>query len=251
MGSVDGIMPHMAGMVTGAGRRSVILAVALLLAACSGTSSAAAPTTTTSPPTTTVTTTTTSPPTTTTEPSTTTTTTDPLARPDVLVSNPNRSSVDDFDTTGDDLYRVVMELRDLFVYLEGHPTGTAEEMVSLMYQPSHPSYNLVLAGFRELTDNSGWHYVDPGVETLGVELVAVSGNTAVFAVADRRDEQRIADATGSVVRTYEGWDGRVTTITYERGTEGRWRYADLEPSRPLSDAELETMVRVEWVGRTP
>ncbi|MEA2001117.1 MAG: hypothetical protein U9N84_04415 [Actinomycetota bacterium] len=237
-------------------RGTLLLAGALLATACSGTT--ADPTTTTTPPTTAaIATTTVAPtttsiaPTTTTKPPITTTTVDPLARPDVLVSNVNRESVDDFDTTGDDLYRVVMELRDLFVYLEGSPTGSADEMLSLMFEPDYPFWDPIMAGFLELTENAGWHYIDPGVETLGIELVEVDGDRAVFRLAGKRGVQVIADDTGNTVKTYDGWDREVPTITYKRGSDGRWRYADLESSVPISDEELATMVPIDWTGRTP
>lgn len=242
-------MPHMRGMVTGAGRRSLVFATALLMAACSGTSSDATTTTTTSPPATTVATTTTSTTTTTIAPPATTTSADPLARPDVLVSNPNRSSIDDFDTTGDDLYRVVMELIDLFVYLEGHPTGTAEEMVSLVFEPEYPFYESILTGFRELTDNPGWHYVDAGDHTLGIELVKAHDGEATFRIAHEREDQVVADSNGNVVETYSGSERRVSSITFRRGPDGRWRYAFVEPSAPISDEELASMVSIEWEGR--
>jgi len=174
-----------------------------------------------------------------------------MTRPEVLVSNVNRTSIDDFDTTGDDLYRVMMELTDLFVFLEGNPTGTAEDMVSLMFEPSYPVWNPILVGFRELTDNPGWHYVDKGVETLGVELVNTTDDSAVLRVADQRTEQAIASADATVVKTYTGWDRKVTTITLARGADGRWRYSDLLPSVPISDTDLAEMVPVEWTGRMP
>jgi hypothetical protein len=167
----------------------------------------------------------------------------------VLVSNVNRSSIDDFDTTGDDIYRVVMELRDLFVYLEGNPTGNAEVMMSLMFEPEYPFFGEIFVGFLELTENPGWRYVDPGVETLGVELVEISGDEAVVRMADQRGPQVIANAEGTTVKTYEGWERKVTTLTFRRGSDGRWRYADLEPSVPITDNELAHMIPVEWTGR--
>jgi hypothetical protein len=247
-------MRRMAGMVTGVGRRGLVITIGLLvLGACSN--SPADPTTTAPPATTTIppvtTTATTAAPTTTTTPPVTTTTTNPPVRPDVLISNPNRDSIDEFDTTGDDLYRVVMELRDLFVYLEGHPTGTAEEMVALMFEPEYPYWDSILAGFRELTDNPGWHYVDPGVETLAVELLSASGDQATLRIADQRANQVVATTNGEVVRTYDGWPPRLISYTYRRGDDGRWRYADLSSSTLVSDGVLVTMVPVEWQGRTP
>lgn len=234
---------------------TLLVAGALLVGACSGASTD--PSTTPAPlPTTSTTiaptTTTAAPTTTTTEPPVTTTAAvDPLARPDVLVSNVNRESIDDFDTTGDDLYRVVVELLDLFTYLEGNPTGTAEEMVSLMFERSYPHWDPIMASFRELTDNSGWHYVDAGFQLLGVELVESDGEVLVARVADQRGDQAIADETGAIVQTYQGWDRRATTITFERGADGMWRFADAEPSEDVSDAEVGAMVPVEWTGRTP
>ena len=246
-------MPCMVGgTALGMRRGMLLLTGALFLSACSGTASET--NTTVAPTATTATTTSTTPPTTTTISTTTTlapTTVGPMTRPEVLVSNVNRTSIDDFDTTGDDLYRVMMELTDLFVFLEGNPTGTAEDMVSLMFEPSYPVWNPILVGFRELTDNPGWHYVDKGVETLGVELVNTTDDSAVLRVADQRTEQAIASADATVVKTYTGWDRKVTTITLARGADGRWRYSDLLPSVPISDTDLAEMVPVEWTGRMP
>ena len=161
----------------------------------------------------------------------------------------NRDSIDDFDTSGDDLYRVVMELKDLFVFLEGNPMHSAEDMVGLIFEESYPFWDPILVGFRELTDNPGWHYVDLGVETLAVEVIQVNSGRAVARVADQRAEQVIASEDGSVVKTYPGWGRKVTTITLRRGADGQWRLIDLEPSEPISDDELAAMVQVEWTGR--
>lgn len=246
-------MHHMVGKATW-GMRWGVLAVAgtLLVGGCSGTTAETTTTVVTTTSTTTTTTTTAAPPTTTT--TTTmlapTTTVDPLARPDVLVSNVDRDTIDEFDTSGDNVYEMVMELKDLFVYLEGNPTNDAEAMVSSIFGRDYPYWNAITVGFLELTDNPGWHYVDPGIETLGVELVEAGDDHAVLKVADRRGSQVIANGQGEVVKTYDGWDLKVTQIRFARGSDGHWRYDDLEPSVPISEDELATMVPVEWIGRS-
>ena len=245
-------MSHMVGMIVSGMRRGVLLLVLILvLAACSETSPATttaspSPTTvTTAPPTTTSTTTST----TTATAAVTATTVDPLARPDVLISNVNRDSIDDFDTSKDNIYEAAMELRDLFVFLEGNPTDDANDMVSLMFERDYPQWNPILIGFRELTDNPGWHYVDPGVETLGIELLEGDGTEATLRLAHRRSTQTVADADGEVVRAYDGWELTATVITFRRGPDGLWRYADLEPSEEISNDEILKMVPVLWTGR--
>jgi hypothetical protein len=233
------------------------MAGALLAGACSGTSTEAtattaapttattaapAPTTTAAPATTTTTATT--------EPPVTTTTIDPLARPDVLVSNMNRDSIGDFDTVGDDLYRVAVELFDLFNYLEGNPAGTAEDMLSTFMEPDYPHWQSIRASFLELEENRGWHYIDAGIQILAVEVEEARDTVAVVRVADARGEQIIADASNTTVRTYEGWDREVTSFTFIRGSDGRWRFADLEPSELITDDQLSQMVPVDWTERT-
>ncbi|MCP4304402.1 MAG: hypothetical protein GY788_05895 [bacterium] len=167
------------------------------------------------------------------------------------MSNVNRNSIDDFDTSGDNLYEMAMELKDLFVFLEGNPTDDAEAMVSLMYEPSYPGWNSIMVGFLELTENPGWAYTDPGTQTLGIEVVSVSGDSAVVNVADQRSEQVVSTQEGEIVRTYDGWDRRMTAVTLTRRTDGRWRIASAEPLISPTDEEIDSMVKVEWVGRTP
>lgn len=243
-------MHHMVGKDAWGMRWGVIALAGMLLAGgCSATTAETTTTVATTTSTTTSTTTTTPPTTTTTTTLAPTTTVDPLARPDVLVSNVNRDSIDDFDTSGDNVYEMVMELKDLFVYLEGNPTDDAEAMVSSVFGRGYPFWNAINLGFLELTDNPGWRYVDPGVETLGIELVEAGEEYAVLRVADRRGMQVIADSDGGVVRTYDGWELKVTQITFARGSDGRWRYDDLEPSEPITEGELATMVPVDWTGR--
>ena len=242
-------MRHMVGINASGMRRGILLLVVVLaMAACSETS----PTTTPAPPATTVTTT---PPTTTSTTSTTTTmaatttTVDPLARPEVLISNVNRDSIDDFDTTGDDLYRISLELLDLFSYLEGSPTSDASKMVALMFERDYPHWDPILVSFLELSENPGWHYTDPGLEPLGVRVLNVSGDLATVQFADVRGEQIIEDVNGTVVKTYPGWAPELTTVTLRRGVDGKWRFADAEPSIAPSDSDLSALVKVEWEGR--
>ncbi|MGA9596307.1 MAG: hypothetical protein WBV06_09125, partial [Acidimicrobiia bacterium] len=91
-------------------RLGVLAVVGAILVSCSSTGSettttTTAPSSTTTTATSTTTTTTATTTASTTQPTATTTTTaDPLGRPEVVVSNMNRDSVDDFDPTGDDLY---------------------------------------------------------------------------------------------------------------------------------------------------
>ncbi len=247
-------MRHMVGMAARRARWGALLAAGLLLAtACSGetaeTTVAPPPTSTTTIPATTSTTTTSTSTTTTTTMPATTTTVDPLARPDVLVSNVNRDSIDDFDTSGDDLYRITLEILDLFNYLEGNPTNDAEEMVSLMFERDYPFWNPIMVNFLELTENPGWRYVDPGFQPLGIEVLSVDGDTALVAVADVRGEQVIADDAGNVVRRIPGWDAELTEVTLHRGTDGLWRYRASTSSSTLSADDLERLVPVEWKGR--
>ena len=244
--------------MVGDGRRIRIAAfgaLALLAAGCSGSSTettiASQPTTapptsvaTTSPPTTAATTTTQAPTTT-----VTTTTADPLARPEKLVSNFDRDSVDDFDTTGDNLWRVMLEIADLFNYLEGHPIGTGEEMLSQTYLPSHGSWEGLLGGFNELAENQ-WRYVDAGTQTVAIEVKEVDEDRAVVRWASQRGDQLIANRAGDVVKTYSGWDLDILTYVLLRADDGRWRIAEtIEVQRPVPPQALDDMVPVEWQGR--
>jgi hypothetical protein len=241
--------------MVGNGRRGVrigiLAAVAVLAAGCSDSGSAttsAAPTT--APPATSTTVTTTAPPisTTTTTVVPTSTTVDPLARPDKLVSNFDRDSVADFDTTGDDLYRIVLEIADLFNYLEGSPLDSAAAMADLLVAESYPFRQQIVRDFSELADN-GWRYADPGIETVGIEVLEVIDGEAIVRVADKRGDQVIVDKNGDVAVTYDGWDLDVATFTYKRGDDGRWRYADVGPFLPATQADLESMVPIDWSGR--
>jgi hypothetical protein len=237
------------------GRLAALLVAGAIVTACSGGDTE--PSTTTAPPTTvattttpaTTSTTTTSTTTTTTSEAPTTTTVDPLARPDVLVSNPNRNSIDDFDTTGDNPYFIAMELRDLFVYLEGHPTPSAAEMMDLMFEPDYPFFDSISAGFLELAENPGWHYSDPGVETLGIALISHDEDTFIVEIADQRELQTISDTENHVVKTYGGWTRRISSFTYHRGDDGLWRYSGASESRPIDDTDVAGMVPVDWTGR--
>ena len=222
-----------------------------LLAACSG-EDAAPPTT--APPTTGAAATTTTaaapPPTTPTTAAPTTTTADPPARPEKLVSDFDRESVDDFDTAGDDLYRVTVELFDLFNFLEGHPAGSANDMAAALVERTYPFWDSIQLGFAELTDNTGWRYVDPGIELLGVRVDSVADDAAVVTVADGRDSQVVADAKGNPVRRYDGWEPEVTSYTLVRGIDGRWRMADLDALGPVGEVNTQDLVPVEWTGRS-
>ncbi len=236
-------------------RRALLLAGFLIVSACSGDGADTAASTTVTPASGPASTTTAPPPEATSTATTTTqappTTVEVPARPEVLVSDVNRDSIDDFDTTGENAFYIAMELRDLFVFLEGNPTSSADEMVSLLFEPGYPYWDRITVGFLELTDNPGWRYTDPGVETLGIEVVASENRTAVVRVADLRETQIISNASGQLVKTYDGWNRRVSEFTLRRGTDGLWRYADALPSEPISDEELATMVPVEWTGRQP
>ncbi|MDJ0952634.1 MAG: hypothetical protein QNJ81_03040 [Acidimicrobiia bacterium] len=234
-------------------RQGILPALALLLlVSCSSETSEP---TTTAPPTTTVdpVTTTAAPVTTTTTTTTTaaptTTTVDPLARPEVLVSNVNRSSIDDFDTSSDDLHQVTLEILDLFNYLEGNPLEDATEMVSMMFERDYPYWSPIMVNFLELTENPGWHYVDPGIQPLGIAVISVDTNTAVVRFADTRGTQQIADRNGNIVRVFEGWEPTISNVTMRRGGDGRWRFANAEPTTPLDDEALSHLVPVEWEGR--
>lgn len=247
-------MHHMVGKAAWGMRYGVLVVTGILLVGgCSGTTSET--TTTTAPPTTSTTSTTTSttaaPPPTTTTTLAPTTTVDPLARPDVLVSDFDREAVEDFDTTGDDLYRITLELLDLFNYFESNPTVDASGMVSLMFERDYPHWNSIMASFVELAENPGWHYVDAGFQPLGIEVLSVSGDEAIVLFADVRDEQIIADESGVTVKEFVGWDPELTTVTLHRDSDSRWRFADAEPSVAPSDNELGVLVPVEWTGRTP
>jgi hypothetical protein len=237
------------------GRLAALFVAGAILTACSGGN--AEPSTTTTPLTTVATTTTTSTTTTTTSTTSTTTTSeapttttvDPLARPDVLVSNPNRDSIDDFDTTGDNPYLIAMELQDLFVYLEGNPPSDADEIMTLLFESDYPYWDPIRAGFLELTANPGWHYSDPGVHTLAMDLEANANDTFTVQIADERDEQVISNSDNEIVKTYAGWNRRVSEFTFHRGADGLWRYAYVSDSEPITDATLDEMVPVRWIGR--
>jgi len=237
-------------------RLAALLVAGTVLTCCSGGDTE--PSTTTAPPTAATTTTTTASTapttpttstTTTTSEAPTTTTVDPLARPDVLVSNPNRDSIDDFDTSGDNPYLIAMELRDLFVFLEGHPAASAAEMMDLMFEPDYPYFDSISAGFLELTVNPGWHYSDLGVETLGIALISYEEDTFTVEIADQRELQAISDTEDHIVKTYDGWNRRISEFTYRRGDDGLWRYSDASESRPIDDSDLADMVPVDWTGR--
>jgi hypothetical protein len=170
-------------------------------------------------------------------------------RPEKLVSNFDRESVDDFDTTGDDLYQVVVEIADLFNYLEGQPLEDPLSMVDLLTTPTYPYRDQILRDFTELTAN-GWRYADPGIETVGIEVLSVDGDQAVVIVADRRGDQVLVDSGGQVAMLYRGWDLDKATFTFERGTDRRWRYADVGEFTPASEEDLASMVPVDWTGRS-
>ena len=244
-------MHHMVGKAAWGMRYGILVVVgALIVGGCSGTASETTTTTvTTTTSTTSTTSTTAAPPTTTTTTLAPTTTVDPLARPDVLVSNVDRNSIDDFDTSGDNVYLVAMELQDLFVYLEGSPTDDADQMASLLFERDFVYWNPIMIGFLELTDHPGWHYSDPGVETLAIEVVEYSGSEAVVRIADHRAEQVITGSNNEFVKRYDGWNRRITEFTLRRGLDGLWRYADAQPSESASDENLASMVKVEWTGR--
>ncbi|MGA9596759.1 MAG: hypothetical protein WBV06_11410, partial [Acidimicrobiia bacterium] len=161
----------------------------------------------------------------------------------------NRDSVDGFDLTGNDLYRVAIEFSDLFNYLEGHPTGTAEQMAGLMYEPDYPYWDKIVANFEELTSHPGWHYADAGIRTLGIEVLELSDTTARVVYVEDRDVQLIRDADDVVVREYLGWDPELTTYILRRGDDGQWRIVDLEPTRPATDEDIASLVPVDWTGR--
>ena len=163
----------------------------------------------------------------------------------------NRDSIDDFDTSIDNPYLLALELRDLFVYLEGNPSDDALAIVSLLFEPDYPYWDSILVGFRELTENPGWRYTDPGVETLAIEVVQFEDPVAVVRVADNRSQQQISDAEGRIVKTYDGWDTRVSQFTLRRGEDGLWRYADALPAESITSDELAAMVPVVWTGRQP
>jgi len=163
----------------------------------------------------------------------------------------NRDSVDDFDPTGDDVYRAVIELADLFNYLEGSPTGTAEEMAGLMYEPDYANWDGVVANYEELTSNPGWHYTDAGIRVLAVEVLEFSGDTTTIRRVHERTTQIISDANDVIVEERPGWAPTLTVITYHRGEDGRWRYADLVSSEPATDEDIATMVPVAWTRREP
>ncbi len=248
-------MRHMVGTAARRARWGALLAAGpLLVSACSGetaeTTTSPLPTSTTAIPATTSATTTSTSTTTTTMPATTTTV-DPLARPDVLVSNVNRGSIDDFDTSKDNVYEAVIELLDLFTYLEGNPTGDADEMVSLMFERNYPYWNPIMVGFLELTDNPGWRYVDPGDEIIAADLVSSDGDSAVLRIVHQRSRQIVTDDDGSIVREYDPNPLRATTFTIARGLDGFWRFADVDPSEAVATAEIERMTPVEWKGRQP
>ncbi|MDJ0499068.1 MAG: hypothetical protein QNJ89_14640, partial [Acidimicrobiia bacterium] len=102
----------------------------------------------------------------------------------------------------------------------------------------------------ELTDNDGWRYVDPGIQLLGVRVDSVDGDTATVTVADKRGTQVVADSAGNPVKRYDGWEPEVTSYTFVRGVDGRWRIADLDTLGPMGEVEAEGLVPVEWKGRS-
>lgn len=232
---------------------TLLVTIALAVSSCNGDDAAAETTVATTIPTTTTTAPTTAPPTTA-APTTTTaappTTADPLARPEVLVSNFDRESVDDFDTTGDNLWAVMLEIEDLFNYLEGTPSGSGEEMLGMMYGQSYPDREMLLKGFDELAQND-WRYVDAGTETVAIDVDELAADEATVRVATRRGDQRIADAEGNVVKVYRGWDLDVLTYVLQRQTDGRWLIADFVGRlHPVPDTILAAMVPIEWTGRS-
>ena len=238
---------------------TLLVTLALVLSACSGDDATPETSVATTVPTTTTTTTPTTAPPTTAAPTTTaaqvtttapTPTEDPLARPGVLVSNFDRESVDDFDTTGDDLYRIALELDDMFNFLEGQPEGTGEEMVSLMYEPTYPYWVDLVGAFNELAENE-WRYVDAGMETTGIDVLERTGNTASIRLTSRRGEQVIVDATGAEVKRIPGWELDIATFAIQRGPDGRWRYSNVSEFKAPTDEDLDRLVPVEWIGRTP
>lgn len=236
-------------------RGTIWVAAMLVVGACSGTTAETSTTSTAVPPST-VTTTSTAPTTTTTTTTSTTlpattTTLDPLARPDILVSNFDRDSVDDFDTTGDDLYRVVMELEDLYDFFEGNPSGTGREMLGWIYTDEYASFDRLTEDLDRLIAND-WRYVDRGTETIAIDVESVSGDAAIVKWASRRGDQQIADADGNVVKTLAGWDLDLITYRLERGADGHWRIAELlERLSPVPQQVIDSMVPVEWSGRQP
>lgn len=165
------------------------------------------------------------------------------------MSNVNRDSIDDFDTSGDDLYRITLEILDLFNYLEGNPTDDAEEMVSLMFERDYPFWNPIMVNFLELTDNPGWRYVDPGFQPLGIEVISVDGDFAVVRYADERGVQTIANEGGEVVRRFDGWEPAISNVTLRRGGDGHWRFVSSEPTSSPTEENLASLVPVEWTGR--
>lgn len=247
----------MVGMTAPGMRLGTLLATMLLaVSACSGgdsepvttapTSTAPTTTTTTAPPPETTTTTST----TTTTTQAPTTTVDPLARPDVLVSNFDRESVDDFDTKGDNLWVVMLEIQDLYDYFEGNPEGSGEEMLGLLYTPDYRNFDVLADDLQELADND-WRYVDAGTRTLAIDVEDVSGDAAVVAWASERGEQLVADAEGTIVKTLEGWDLDLITYRLHRGDDGRWRIAEfVDRVHPVPTDVLDAMVPVQWKGRS-
>ena len=165
------------------------------------------------------------------------------------MSNVNRDSIDDFDTSKDNVYEAVMELLDLFTYLEGNPTGDANEMVSLMFERDYPYWNSIMVSFLELTDNPGWHYIDPGIQIIAIEVRDLEADVATVAIVDRREEQLIANSEGVVVQTYPGWLRRESSATLRNGQDGLWRFADVSPSAQVTDEQVDRMVAVTWKGR--
>ncbi len=190
-------MHHMVGSAKRAWAWGLLfMAGVVLTSSCSGSSTettTAPPATATTAPTTTAPITTVPPttqPTTTSEPETTTTV-DPMARPDKLVSNFDRASVDDFDTTGDNLYRIALELADFFNYLEGHPPDGRRDAGSDV-QRWLPVPRRILRDFKELVDNN-WHYVDQGIHTVAIDVMDIEGDRALVrlptCVASRRSRR--------------------------------------------------------------
>ncbi len=221
----------------------------LVVSACSGSATTTTSlATTTAPPTTTSTTTTTVPPTTSTTESPSATV-DPLARPEKLVSNFDRDSVDDFDTTGDNLWQVMLEIEDLLNFLEVNPLSSGEEMLGLAYGDSYPDRAFLVEAFHELAAND-WHYIDAGSEIVAIEVDSIDDRDSIVRVASRRGDQLVADSQGQVVKTYQGWELDVLTYALRLGDDGRWRIADfLGRLSPVPQSVLDDMVPVEWKGR--
>ena len=105
----------------------------------------------------------------------------------MLVSNVNRNSIDDFDTSKDNVYEAAMELRDLFVFLEGNPTEDADEMMALMFERDYPHWSPIMVGFLELTDNPRVALRRPrSCRRIGLTaLISAEGGSAAVTFANR------------------------------------------------------------------